>query len=306
MHVRKLLCIAILCSAGSIEAQPPAPADGAAPARVPTVALVAAIGDQLDVVRQRPSTGTNIEPFSRKSFALNSQALNYSVLRGLDRALEDEEPQTRRILLAWTAPADVKQRLAEARGSEREAIVLAALRAHLTSLPERARWDRIEAILPSYFYEATSGMGRKLSGVGFYVQPLSNGAIPVDWNINTDASAATVDQAPEQESDYKTVDPHTGKVGHSYTYLATYMYFQRITLDARTLEVLATKQQLDNIKYADPKATAIDVGDQIPLSVMTTKLLEMAEQSAYTSVRGKSYVSTTAPRPVQPAASSPP
>lgn len=276
------------------------------PARPLTVALVAAVGDQIDVVRQRERTGSHREPFIRKSIPINSRALNMAVLKGLDQAIEEEEPQAQRVLLAWTAPAPTQQQLADAQGKERESIVLAALQEHLRSLPARAEWDRIEAILPAYLFSNVRGMGRKLAGVGFYVQPLGKGSVPVEWDEDTgsdDSSVASADA--ESGSDYKTVDPNTGEVGRSSTYVAAYMYFQRVTLDARTLEVLARKRQLDNVKYADPKATALDVGDQIPLRVMTGKLLALAERSAYTSVRGTSNVSVTQPRPVEPAASAP-
>lgn len=274
------------------------------PARPPVVALVAAVGDQVDVVRQRQSVGSHIEPFSRRSFAVNGQSLNYAVLRGLDRAIEEEEPEARRVLVAWTAPAPLRQQLADASGRQRETLVLAALKAHLQDMPARAGWDRIEAVIPGYFFEGLGGLGRKLSGVGFYVQPLSNEGVTLQFDPGTGAVAGVMPSAePAKDSDYKTVDPNTGEVGHSATYIAAYMYFQRVTLDARTLDVLAVKPQFDNIKYADPKATAIDVADQIPLSTMTAKLLDLAEQSAYTSVRGKSYVTTTPPRAVDPAAS---
>lgn len=296
--MKNLACILVVAivSIGA-RAQPPA--------RPPTVALVAAVGDQVDVVRQRERTGSHREPFSRKSFAVNGQALNLAVLKGLDQAIEEEEPQAQRVLLAWTAPAEVQRQLAGAHGKEREALVLAALQEHLRAMPARAGWDRIEAILPSYFFESVGGLGRKLAGVGFYVQPLSKGAVSVEWDDNDAISTVTSEANPADESDFKTVDPHTGETGRSSTYIAAYMYFQRITLDARTLEVLSRKRQLDNVKYADPKSTALDVADQIPLRVMTGKLLALAERSAYTSVRGKSQVFVTQPKVVAPAASAP-
>ncbi len=297
--MKRTACILALATlSAAVVAQPPA--------KPPTVALVAAVGDQIDVVRQRERTGSHREPFSRKSFSINSQALNMAVLNGLNQAIEEEEPQAQRVLLAWTAPADTQQRLAKAQGSERESIVLAALKEHLQALPARADWDRIEAILPAYLFSSVSGMGRKLAGVGFYVQPLSKGAIPIEWNADTGGNdSGIVDPDLVSGSDYKTVDPNTGETNRSSTYVAAYMYFQRVTLDARTLEVLARKRQLDNVKYADPKSTALDVGDQIPLRVMTDKLLTLAERSAYTSVRGKVNVAVTPPKPVVPAASAP-
>ena len=276
------------------------------PAKPPTVALVAAVGDQVDVVRQRPSTGSHREPFIRKSFPVNGQALNLAVLRGLDRAIEDEEPQARRVLLAWSPPADVLQKIAAADGKARGETALQALKSHLADMPARAEWDRIEAIVPGYIFSAIRGMGRKQSGLGFYVQPLSKSAISLDGSPDGEVvENVAVSEDPAATSDFRTVNPHTGEVGRSPTYLAVYMYFRRITLDARTLEVIATKDQYDNIKYADPMSTALDIADQFPLKVMAGKLLALAEDSAYTSVRGKAYVSTTAPRPVQPAASAP-
>lgn len=294
--MKRLACVLVVAILSvSARAQPPA--------KPATVALIAAVGNQVDVVRQRESTGSHREPFSRKSFAVNGQALNMAVLKGLDQAIEEEEPQAQRVLLAWTAPAEVQRHLASARGKEREALVLAALQEHLRAMPARAGWDRIEAILPSYFFESVGGLGRKLAGVGFYVQPLSRGAVSPDWG-DVDEPVAP-DVAPEDESDYKIVDPNTGQHVRSSTYIAAYMYFQRVTLDARTLEVLSRKRQLDNVKYADPNSTALDVADQIPLRVMTGKLLDLAERSAYTSVRGKSQVFVTQPKVVAPAASAP-
>ncbi|MFN3304099.1 MAG: hypothetical protein ACK44A_10305 [Roseateles sp.] len=277
-----------------------------APDKPPTVALVAAVGDQLDVVRHRERTSSHLEPFSRKSLSINGQALNAAVLRGLDDAFAEEEPGARRVLLSWTAPAELQQRLATAQGKERETLVLAALQEHLRALPARAEWDRIEAVLPSYFFSGVSGMGTKLSGMGFYVQPLDQGVRVSPWDGDAEAvDSLTTDAETAGGAGHRTINPHTGEVGSSATYVAAYMYCQRVTLDARTLQVLSRKRQLDNVKYADPQATALDVGDQIPLRVMADKLLRLAERSAYTSVRGKASVSVTQPRRVEPAASAP-
>lgn len=278
---------------------------GAQPAgKPPTVALIAAVGDQVDVVRQRERTGSHAEPFSRKSLSIDSRILNMAVLKGLNQAIEEEEPLAQRVLLNWTAPADTRALLARAHGKEREAIILAALQAHLRAMPARADWDRIEAILPCYFYAGFEGMGSKLSGVGFYVQPLDKGAEAVPWEADA-PDGATADMVADTGAGYRTVNPRTGEVGRSSTYVAAYMYFERITLDARSLDVIARKRQLDNVKYADPEATALDVGDQVPLKVMAGKLLALAERSAYVSVRGASQVFVTVPKPLSPGASAP-
>ena len=286
--MKKIACIlALSLLAGAVLAQT---ADKPA-AKAPVVALVAAIGDQVEIVRQREGIASNREPFIRQTFPINGQALNIAILRGLDRAVEEEEPQAQRVLLAWTTPPEVSRQLAKGSSQDREAIVMLALKEHLKSLPERANWDRIEAIVPSYFYEGVKGMGRKLSGIGFYVQPLGTNSV----SIQPDGSI-TMDPTPEKSADHATIDPNTGDVGYSNTFIAPYMYFQRITFDAHTLDVIAKKRQFDNVKYADPHATAVDVGLQIPLNVMTAKLLEVIEQSAYTSVRGNASVTATTPQ----------
>jgi len=273
------------------------------PTKPPVVALLAAVGDQIDVVRQRASVGSHMEPFRRKSMPINGQALNYAVLRGLDRAIAEEEPQAQRVLLRWTAPPDTTQALQDSASKSREAIVQDALLHYLRTLPERAQWDRIEAIVPSYFFSEIKGMGRKLSGIGIYVQPLANTRF--DFDENGEMSEAVGQSAGDGDGDHRTIDPNTGTVGRSATFIAPYMYFQRITLDARTLEVIGRKRQFDNTKYADPNSTALDVGDQMPVRQMFEKLLQVVERSAYQSVRGvRSEVKVTVPVAV-PAASAP-
>jgi hypothetical protein len=269
-------------------------------ARPPTVALLAAVGDQLDIVRQRESTGSLLEPFSRRHIMLNGQSLNLAALTGLDRAIEEDEPDKRRVLLTWSPPAELKQRLADAHGAARETLLLQSLQAYLEPLPARAEWDRIELILPAYQFASGNSMGRKLVGVGFYVQPLYQRGYSIDTDIE-DMAATPV---PENAAN-RVINPNTGEAVYSDTFVAAYMYFQRVTLDARTLEVTARKRQLDHVKYADPSATARDVADTIPMRTMLAKLLALAERSAYTSVRGKSTVNVTAPKAVEPGASAP-
>lgn len=249
--------------------------------RPPVIALVSAIGDQIDLVRQRPSTGSHLEPYSRRKLAINGQALNYAVLRGLNRAIGEAEPLAQRVLLRWSMPADTTTAVEAAPAHQREAIVLAALTGYLQALPERAQWDRIEVIVPSYFQADIKGMGRKLVGLGIYVQPLANTRVLFDDN----GEMEVIDS--EAEGDHRTVNPNGGETAAASTYVAPYMYFQRLTLDARTLAVLARKKQFDNTKYKDPNASALDVSQQMPLATMVGKLLEVAERSAYTSVRGK-------------------
>lgn len=102
---RGLALLAALLGATALQAQ-----EAAAP-RPPVVALIAAIGDQLSIVRQKQSVGTHIEPFSRRSLPIKGPALNMAMLQGLNRGVAEEEPQAERVLLSWTPPEETLRAL---------------------------------------------------------------------------------------------------------------------------------------------------------------------------------------------------
>ncbi len=282
--MKHILALALL-------APPLASADPTPPAQ--TVALLAAIGDRVDIVRQRESVGSHMEPFVRKSFQVGSQALNYAVLRGLDRAIGEEEPETQRVLLQWTMPEAVYDKVSQARGPDRQAVVLDALVEHLRAMPQRQESARIEAVVPTYTYSQMKGMGSKLNGIGIYVQPLSKQSIDA-----SDIEGGDI-VLTEADGDYKTVNPRTGETAFSSTFVAPYMYFERLTFDAKTMALLKRQRFLDNTKYADPQSTALDVSQQMSFKETLAKLVESVERSAYKSVRQLTgEVKVTPPRPV--------
>lgn len=262
------------------------------------VALVAAIGDRIDIVRQREQVGSHIEPYARRTLQVGSQALNFAVLRGLDKAIGEDEPNSTRVLLQWTMPEDVYARVSEATGARRQDVVLQALNTHLQALPQRKDWDRIEVVIPAYTYAEMRGMGTKLSGIGVYVQPLRNQNIEIgniaDTGINLSVSDA--------DGDYRTVNPRTGETAHSSVYVAPYMYFERLTYDAKSLALLKRQRFFDNTKYADPLSASLDVANQMTPVELMGKLIESIERSAYKSVRQKTgEVKVTPPKPLDPA-----
>lgn len=258
-----------------------APAAPNAPSTPQTVALVAAIGDRVEVVRQLKLSSGHAEPYRRKTLQVSGQALNYAVLRGLDKALAEEEPDARHVLLQWDMPADVADKLAKASAGARQDIVLVALVEHLRSLPERQAWDRIEAIVPAYTDLEMQGLGSKLGGIGFYVQPLARQDFDMDGMA--DGSVGMVNS--ETEGDYRTVNPRTGETSHASTFVAPFMYFERVTFDAKSMALIKRERHLDHTKYADPDATALDVGSQMNGAALIGKLVESVERSAYRSIR---------------------
>lgn len=286
----------IAAAAAALLSLSPAFAQNVQPDTRTTVALMAAVGDQLTFVRHRQGTGSHIEPFSRQSIQLEGQQLNYAVLRGLDRAIELDEPETRRVLLSWNPPAEVTKALNQSSSKDRNEQLLDALRKYLQSVPERSQWDRIEAVLPHYSYHGAKGLGTKLNGIGVYVQPLASGTIDID-------DEGSIIETEARNGDYFTINPRTGEKAKYSTYVAPYFYFDRVTLDAKTLKVLARKPQLDSVKYHDPDSVARDVSKQFTTAEMFGQLLDLAEKSAYKSVRGS--VEVGAPKAVEPPAAKP-
>ncbi|MDY0743181.1 hypothetical protein SNE35_01620 [Paucibacter sp. R3-3] len=281
-----------------------AAAPDAPPTTPQTVALLAAVGDRVEYVRQLKLSSSRAEPYKRETVQVSNQALNYAVLRGLDKALTDEDPAAQHVLLQWDMPADVAAKMAKARGRERQDIVLASLTEHLRSLPERQGWDRIEVIVPAYSDAEMQGVGTKLSGIGIYLQP--NAPQEFDMDGIADGSAANAVISTETEGDYKTVNPRTGETAHSATYVASYMYFERLTYDAKSMALLKRERHFDNTKYADPDSTALDVGSQMSGAALIGKLVESVERSAYKAIRPVTNEVTASEPKLAPISSSAP
>ena len=269
-----LLALAIPLLATAAPDTPPAPQ---------TVALLAAIGDRIEVVRQLKLSSHPGDPYRRKAMQVSSQELNYAVLRGLDRALTEDEPEAKHVLLQWNMPPDLAERVQKARGNQRQDLVVDALTEHLKSLPERQQWDRIEVIVPAYTYLEMQGIGTKLSGIGVYIQPLAHQVF--DLSNMADGSAMMSITTTDTEGDYRTINPKTGETGHSATYVASYMYFEHLTFDAKTMALTKRQRFFDNTKYADPTARVLDVSDQMTNDELLGKVVDSVERSAYKAIR---------------------
>lgn len=244
-----------------------------------TIALISTLGDQLSIVKQRGKRASGVDDQSRRTLQVDPQLLNMAVLRGLDAALAAEEPDSRRVMLRWSANPGLVEALKEASFEARDALVLDALRERLAQIPQRMEWDRIEAILPRYAWEAREGMPRRLGGIGIYVKPTGNQwALLDEDNIDRSRDYADPDQT--------TTNPRTGEQQRDSAYVAPFISFERVTLDAKTLAVIARKPQFSHTKFSDPKSRSIDVIEQIPPGEIVAQLNLLVEQAAYRSVRG--------------------
>lgn len=245
-----------------------------------TIALISTLGNELNIVKRRGDRASNVNRFSRRTYQLDLQSLNMAVLRGLDKALAAEEPGSRRIMLRWSTSPELAEKLRSASPEAREGLVFEALRERLGQIAQRVQWDRIEAIVPRHTaMEFREGMPGELDGVGIYIKPAGN-----PWAI-TDEDG--VDRRQEFAApDQITVNPRTGEQHKDDAYMAPFVSFDRVTLDAKTLTVISRKPQFTHTKFSDPKSNSIDITEQVSLDDIATHLDSIAEQAAYRSVRG--------------------
>jgi len=222
-------------------------AAGAPPAERPRVyALVSAVGDQFTYLRQKQQVGSNLEPYVRRTFKVPQLDLDAAILRGLDRVIAEREPDSKREFLRLN-PLEMEKVLPQ----RREEIAIGKLVTALEKFPQRAEWDQIIVVTPSYQFSAHSGMGSKLQGIGLYVQPLYAGKLPSDEGLGADFETVGGEEtvAPEDRK----------KKTMSKRYVAPYSYTQLWVLDAKTLQVVRQETRRNPITLFEPDSTAIDV-----------------------------------------------
>ncbi|MCZ2135247.1 MAG: hypothetical protein LC098_07440 [Burkholderiales bacterium] len=286
-----ILTLAATCLLGAAVGGPanaqtpaPAPAVAAAPVTAPTpatprkFALVAAVGDQFQYVRQKESVGSNfIDHFVRKTLVVPDHALNYAVLRGLDRAVAQEYPDSERVLLAMRGVPEIQNALPQ----DREALTMQHVLSVLEANPARKDWDQIIVVVPKWLMSERQGMGGKLTGIGIYVQPLGN-----DWDTSGDIVEDVVeDTAREQVRSKKFVAP--------------FFYVQVVTLDAKTLKVLRSESRYDFRKIVNKDSAALDVQAQFTPEQLAAHVQRFVETSALKAVNEQADTGTVQVGPVR-------
>jgi hypothetical protein len=213
---------------------PPVP--GAKPK---TYALVSAVGSQLQIVRLKFGTGSNLEPYERTQLPMPNQALNNAVLRGLDGAVGRVDPSAKRVLLHVNIPTN--DTLVQ---SERAQAATDKLMRLLGNMPERQQWDEIIAVTPRYMRASSNRMGTQLWGIGIYVQPLD---------------AKRNDNSGLEDTELMGFDEETNTIGaeslSSTVFVAPYSYLRFTVLDAKTLKVIRTLDRTDYRKTTNPDCT---------------------------------------------------
>lgn len=252
--IKHLLAACLLASGASAFAQ--SSAEAVATPKPKVYALISAVGDQFTYVTQKQTVGSNIfDHYERKVLKVPNDAINASVLRGLDNAIAQRDPTSKRIL-AKLNPLEMEG----VRPVDRERVAMGKLLATLDKFPQRLEWDTIIVVTPKFQYTERAGMGAKLEGLGVYVQPLESARMSDDTGQ---------DILGGEGEDTVTPDGKPGKT--SKTFVAPYNYTQTWVIDAKTLKVLETSARYEFQKIYDPESTAINVAK----SITTDKLAQI-------------------------------
>lgn len=226
----------------------------AAPGRRKVIALVSAVGGELNIVRERMQAGTHMEPYVRASLPVKDLSVDAIVLRGLDRSIARKEPESERVFLRLN-PLQLEDVLPQ----NRERVAIGRLATVFDSMPQRSQWDQIIVATPTYRFSERKGLASKLHGVGVYVRNLRGGRL----------NDVDLDDFGGEE----TINPNSGEVRRrSKQYVALYSYLQLWVLDARTLQVISSEPYLFDEKLFDPESTSIDVMAQLTPETLAEKL----------------------------------
>ncbi len=256
-NLQLLLGALVLVASATVIAQP------AAVPKPKVYALISAVGDQFSYVTQKQSVGSNmLDNYKRVVTKIPNNALNVSILKGLDRAIAQRDPGSVRILATLNA--------LEMEGVppvEREKVAMGKLLSALEKMPQRADWDTIIVVTPKFLFSERQGMGTKLEGIGIYVQPLGSSTLETDGGeiLGSDGEVTI------------TPDGKPGK--RSNVYVAPYNYTQTWVFDAKTLKVLETSARYEFQRVYDPESTALNVANSIPVAILAEVLSNFIERS---------------------------
>lgn len=259
--------------AAMAQEQSAAPAATAAPVERPrTYALISAVGDQFTYLRQKQSVGSHLEPYVRRTMKVPGLDLDAAILHGLDRVIAEREPESKREYMRLN-PLEMEK----VRPQDREAVAIGKLVSVLEKYPQRANWDQIIVVTPSYQYIEANGMGSKLHGIGLYVQPLYAGKLPTNESMLDDFDTVGGEEtvAPEDRRKKTT----------SKRYVAPFSYTQLWIIDAKTLKVIQKETRRDAIKLFDPDSTAINVENSLSRDQLNSQIMSFIERSSSRALR---------------------
>ncbi len=232
-----------------------------------TVVLISAVGDQFTYLRQKEAVGSSMEPYTRRVVKVPNGELDNIVLRGLDRAYSQQEPDASKVFMRLAA-AEMEGVLPQ----NREQHAIDKIMQHLAPM-DRKNWDLIVAVTPAWQFSAASGMGSKMQGIGLYVQPLENTTGDFDSELGG-------------QEDFSTSDPNDRtQKKKSNVFIAPFSYTQLWIIDPRTLKVISKEANKQHVKLYDPNSAALDIQKQMSVDMLATQIEGFVERSSARALR---------------------
>ena len=223
-------------------------------------ALVAAVGEQFSVVSEVQSVGSHLSPYRRRTIEVPNNILNRLALHGLDKAIANIDPDSRRIYMALPAA-----QMAGISPSEREDVAISTIMAELEKMPQRLEWDRIVIATPAYRALELNGLASKLQGFGLFSQPLCQG------RCGDDLHSLGQDGVDAVTSEDKTI--------RARTYIAPFSYIEVWVLDPKSMAILDKRQGFDGQKLGEPRYKSLDLSQSVGQKYVAGRISSLIELS---------------------------
>jgi hypothetical protein len=219
-------------------------------------ALVAAIGDQLEVVVDAPVNNgfSRLSPYRHMTQDVSNNVLNRFALHILDQEVAKFDPNSKRIYMAIAAG-----KMSDVPSSKRDEVAIARVIEDLRNMPERAGWDKIVVLTPAYQGAGRDYMAPKLQGIGVFAEPRCQDSCS---SIMPGASGELM----QEPSNGVPSENAKGEKFKSRTFIAPYSYVAVWVIDPRTLAVLDKQERFDNKKLAE-KESDLDSVDPVQSSI---------------------------------------
>ena len=258
-------------------------------AQKPSVyALLSAVGSRFEVLHVQQQTGTRLEAAQREAYRIDGNVLNRLVLQGLDRAVMRLDPDSRRVYLSmdptWSS------RYTRAPRDSLPDSVLSQLRKM-----DRSGWDRLLVAVPAQRVEDKEGLGRRMQGLGIYVQPLCQS--DTGWGSRRGLGSCETGFAPPSGPEAHTPK---GETMAANTFVAPYSFIEVWVLDPRSLEVIDRTTQYGHRKLADDSGNLTGIVSGFHNDFLATQIVEVVQSAAREAVedaglRGKVRVHEKGP-----------
>lgn len=261
-------------------------------ARKPSVyALLSAVGTRFEVIHAQQQTGTHLESTQREAYRIGGNVLNRLVLQGLDRAVMGLDPDSRRIYLSMDP--NWNSRYGRARPDNLPESILAQLREM-----DRTSWDRLLVAVPAQRVVDGEGLGKRIQGMGIYVQPLCQSDTGTRGRIGSCDTGFRPPAGPEARTP-------KGETMAANTFVAPYSFIEVWVLDPRTLDVIDRTTQYTHRKLADNSGNITGIVSGFHDEFLATQIVDVVQQAANAAVedaglRGKVQVNEKGPIPAAP------